>query len=293
MIWFESSNKIVLKERYYSPKIIKTLENCSESFFSKLCDDEKTRLIKRELIKLGQDVFNFKVYANKLTDEDIKEVNHNFVNREWLYDIHWYIEKGHCYKTLKLVLAVECEWGRWRKGDDKNIKELDYAEVKYDFQKLLVCNANLRLFIFHIRNAKDFESLNEYFEDAIETYTNLEQGAKFLFAAYYNKYKNKKLYFSYYSKKTKMLKLDKDEKELLKSFEKGEWKQIKGFKKKKAKYIQIAKNTSAKNKRINIRLSEKDLANLKVKSLEEGMPYQTLVSSIIHKYVSGKFREGA
>jgi predicted DNA binding CopG/RHH family protein len=46
-----------------------------------------------------------------------------------------------------------------------------------------------------------------------------------------------------------------------------------------------------KNRRINIRLSEKDLLNLKAKSLEEGLPYQTLVASIIHKYVSGKFRE--
>ena len=46
-----------------------------------------------------------------------------------------------------------------------------------------------------------------------------------------------------------------------------------------------------KNKRINIRLTEKDLSNLKAKSLEEGMPYQTLVASIIHKYVSGKFKE--
>ncbi|MDR3665442.1 MAG: hypothetical protein P4L35_01245, partial [Ignavibacteriaceae bacterium] len=59
----------------------------------------------------------------------------------------------------------------------------------------------------------------------------------------------------------------------------------------KNEYQQIARNTAAKNKRINIRLSEKDLANLKAKSLEEGMPYQTLIASIIHKYISGKFKE--
>lgn len=87
------------------------------------------------------------------------------------------------------------------------------------------------------------------------------------------------------------MKLDKEEKELLKSYEKGEWKSIKDLEKKKSEYQRYAKNTAAKNKRINIRLTEKDLSNLKAKSLEEGMPYQTLVTSIIHKYVSGKFKE--
>ncbi|MDP2365739.1 MAG: antitoxin [Ignavibacteria bacterium] len=87
------------------------------------------------------------------------------------------------------------------------------------------------------------------------------------------------------------MKLDKEEKELLKSYEKGEWKSIKDFEKKKLEYQSYAKNTAAKNKRINIRLTERDLANLKAKSLEEGMPYQTLVASIIHKYISGKFKE--
>ncbi len=87
------------------------------------------------------------------------------------------------------------------------------------------------------------------------------------------------------------MKLDKEEKELLKSYEKGEWKSVKDYEKKKTEYQRYAKNTAAKNKRINIRLSERDLANLKAKSLEEGMPYQTLVTSIIHKYISGKFKE--
>src|SRR3546814_3595203 len=59
------------------------------------------------------------------------------------------------------------------------------------------------------------------------------------------------------------MKLDKDEKELLKSYEKGEWKSVKDLKKKKLEYQRYAKNTSAKNKRINIRLTERDLANLK------------------------------
>ncbi|MBU2506936.1 MAG: antitoxin [Bacteroidetes bacterium] len=87
------------------------------------------------------------------------------------------------------------------------------------------------------------------------------------------------------------MKLDKEEKELLNSYEKGEWKSIKDFEKKKLEYQRYAKNNAAKNRRINIRLTERDLTNLKAKSLEEGMPYQTLVASIIHKYISGKFKE--
>jgi predicted DNA binding CopG/RHH family protein len=88
-----------------------------------------------------------------------------------------------------------------------------------------------------------------------------------------------------------MKKLDKEEKDLMKSFENGEWNSIKAVLKKKKEFAKIAKYTAAKNKRINIRLSEKDLANLKAKSLEEGLPYQTLVASVIHRYVSGKFKE--
>jgi predicted DNA binding CopG/RHH family protein len=88
-----------------------------------------------------------------------------------------------------------------------------------------------------------------------------------------------------------MKKMEKSEAEVLKSVEDGEWQSIKDAGKKKTEYARYAKNTDAKNKRINIRLSEKDLANLKAKSLEEGIPYQTLIASIIHKYVHGKFRE--
>ena len=82
---------------------------------------------------------------------------------------------------------------------------------------------------------------------------------------------------------------DKEEKELLESYENVEWIPVEDFEKQKAKYQQIARNTSLKNRRINIRFSEKDLSNLKDKSLEKGLPYQTLVASIIHKYVAGKF----
>ena len=82
--------------------------------------------------------------------------------------------------------------------------------------------------------------------------------------------------------------LDKEEKELVESYEKGEWKPIK--KKNQKVYIQAAKESMAKNKRINIRLTSRDYHDIKVKAIEEGIPYQTLISSIIHKYNKGKLK---
>jgi len=81
------------------------------------------------------------------------------------------------------------------------------------------------------------------------------------------------------------------EKDILESYENDEWQSSLDLKSDKKKYSQIARNTILKNKRINIRISERDLTKLKSKSVEEGMPYQTLVSSILHKYVSGKIIE--
>jgi predicted DNA binding CopG/RHH family protein len=49
--------------------------------------------------------------------------------------------------------------------------------------------------------------------------------------------------------------------------------------------------TFRKDKRINIRISEKDLVNLQKKALQEGLPFQTLISSILHKYITGQFKE--
>lgn len=88
-----------------------------------------------------------------------------------------------------------------------------------------------------------------------------------------------------------MDKLDKYEKDILASYENDEWVPAKDSEDVKKRFAEYAKNTFKKNKRINIRISEKDLADLKVKSLEEGMPYQTLISSILHKYLSGKLVE--
>lgn len=81
----------------------------------------------------------------------------------------------------------------------------------------------------------------------------------------------------------KYYELDKEEQKLLEEIERGEWKPVKNLAKEKRRLRQIAKNTLNKTRNINIRLSEKDLYKLKVKAIREGIPYQTLASSILHK----------
>lgn len=82
--------------------------------------------------------------------------------------------------------------------------------------------------------------------------------------------------------------LDKEEKELMDSFERGEWKPIK--KKDRKIFVDAAKESISKSKRINIRLTPKDYHDIQVKAVEEGIPYQTLISSIIHKYNKGELK---
>ncbi len=86
------------------------------------------------------------------------------------------------------------------------------------------------------------------------------------------------------------VKLDKYEEEILASYEADEFVSVM-TPGRKEEIKQIAKNTFKKDKRINIRISNRDLVAIQKRALEEGMPYQTLVSSILHKYISGSLRD--
>ncbi len=85
-------------------------------------------------------------------------------------------------------------------------------------------------------------------------------------------------------------KLSKEEKEILKEFEAGEFKSVLTPRRKKMLQA-AAEETFKKDKRINIRISSRDLESLQRRALEEGIPYQTLVSSVLHKYVSGGLQD--
>jgi predicted DNA binding CopG/RHH family protein len=87
------------------------------------------------------------------------------------------------------------------------------------------------------------------------------------------------------------LKLQQDELEILASYENEEWKSVKKIKEQKEQYRTYARATFRKDKRVNIRISEKDLLDLQKRAIRQGIPYQTLISSVLHKYISGALAE--
>ena len=84
----------------------------------------------------------------------------------------------------------------------------------------------------------------------------------------------------------KLYQLDPEEEAILRDFEAGKYKPVANFSKRKKILIAAARNTLNKTKNINLRLTERDLHRLKVKAMEEGLPYQTLAASILHKYAA-------
>lgn len=88
-----------------------------------------------------------------------------------------------------------------------------------------------------------------------------------------------------------MVKLDRQEKDLLESVERGEWRSVAGLKGERKRYQKYAAATFKKDRRVNIRISGKDLEAIQTRALEEGVPYQTLIASLLHKYVSGRLVE--
>ena len=84
---------------------------------------------------------------------------------------------------------------------------------------------------------------------------------------------------------------DKENRDIIASVERGEWKERSDFANIKQKLEKAAHQTAQKDYRMNIRISSRDVELLKSRAMEEGVPYQTLVSSILHKYVTGRLKE--
>jgi len=87
------------------------------------------------------------------------------------------------------------------------------------------------------------------------------------------------------------MKIDEQEKDILDSVERGEWKTVSDAEKEVKRYKEYAKATFRKDKRVNIRISEKDLVSIQKRAVAEGIPYQTLISSVLHKFVSGRLKD--
>lgn len=90
-----------------------------------------------------------------------------------------------------------------------------------------------------------------------------------------------------------MAKLDPIERRTLRSVDRGEWKRIPNFEREKARYQKMAAAQLRKDARINIRISRLDLDGLRLRAADDGLPYQTLVASLIHKFIAGRLVEKA
>lgn len=88
----------------------------------------------------------------------------------------------------------------------------------------------------------------------------------------------------------KYFELDKEEKELLEEFEKGEWVPVKNQARARQEAMEAARNTLDKIRNINLRLSQRDLQKLKAKAAEDGIPYQTLAGSVLHRFANKQTR---
>ena len=87
------------------------------------------------------------------------------------------------------------------------------------------------------------------------------------------------------------MKIDREEKKIMESIEAGTWSPVNDLKAYKKHLREAARKTTLKDQRMNIRITKKDLDELRAKAIAEGMPYQTLVSSVLHKYLTGKLKD--
>jgi hypothetical protein len=166
--------------------IVEALGQILTDFFSYKAKKRplRTTLVKDTLTELGDKELtgkpSYKVYSHGLSIHLRQSNGGKYKNTEWLYDLHWYTESSEPYLPKSLPLVVECEWNPKRKGD----REVPYSGIKYDFQKLLVTNADLRLMIFIIKKDNEIVELDKYFNKAINNYIHLVPGSKFLFIAF-------------------------------------------------------------------------------------------------------------
>jgi hypothetical protein len=184
----------------YAPAIIAVFQQISMGYIFEKREARKpnSNSIKYNMVKLGHQL-GFRVYANGLTDDQLKEQReeHGFVNREFLFDIHWYIDKKNAfYIPEKISLVAESELGDRRKGDTSRLRN---PAVMFDFQKLLAANAELRLMVFKVRYLKELDALNNYFDEAIASYELLQKGDAFLFLCFVHDAKE-----LFYSEKSKL-----------------------------------------------------------------------------------------
>jgi predicted DNA binding CopG/RHH family protein len=87
------------------------------------------------------------------------------------------------------------------------------------------------------------------------------------------------------------MKRKSQEEKIAEAYDKGQWRSVAPSKSDLKKYKDAAVATFIKDRRVNVRLSSPDLMDIQARAAEEGVPYQTLIASVLHKFVSGRFEE--
>ena len=181
-----SSRKTVLWKTYNAANPVQTarhadctlilngITECLPEFFQDKDRTQRTRLIKDTLARLGNSK-GYLFHCNGLETQDAPKES------ELLYDFMWYTRApDDRYVITSCPLIAECEWKSKRKKDSPT----PYSGIKYDFQKLLLANASLRLMILQKKSTHRLEELYDYFDRAIEQCANLPVRSRFLFIAF-------------------------------------------------------------------------------------------------------------
>mgnify|MGYP003357572629 CR=1 FL=1 len=200
MEWILHSNETnIALENDIAKSIIEAIGGIDQAFYNSK-RREKTTMVMERLTQLG-DNKGHKVYSHSLSEGFRQKSGDIFVNREWLYDLVWYEDDQNKFYTIKkTLLTAESEWAYKRPKDKIDNK---YGAIKYDFQKLLLSNAELKLMIFRVsgKTKQDIKQklidLYNYFNNAIDKYEQMESG-EFLFIAFCDK--EKSFYYWYRSK---------------------------------------------------------------------------------------------
>lgn len=200
MEWILHSNETnIALENDIAKSIIEAIGGIDQAFYNSK-RREKTTMVMERLTQLG-DNKGHKVYSHSLSEGFRQKSGDIFVNREWLYDLVWYEDDSNeSYTIKKTLLTAESEWAYKR---PKDTIDDNYGAIKYDFQKLLLSNAELKLMIFRVsgKTKQDIKQklieLYNYFNNAIDQYEQMESG-EFLFIAFCDK--EKSFYYWYRSK---------------------------------------------------------------------------------------------
>jgi hypothetical protein len=183
---FIPGEKLEAKLNPISKLIVEKLGAGLDVFFEK-SQGEKTEQIMDALSQLGRERGCYSMSSRISGTVDKQGYNkERFKKAEWLYDLHWYKENKP-YGMTDLPLVVECEW-EWIRDEEREKKKKlgdekpdNFGAIKWDFQKLLVANANLRLMVFKQRIKASNDELDKYFSETIQDYNHLSPDSKFLF----------------------------------------------------------------------------------------------------------------